>query len=172
MRRCSIKKAKRIAKKYLSIRRYKHSLEVARMARDLARHWGARESFVVRAALLHDLGYSFQGDALAHASIGGRRAGLAGCDKKIVRAIRLHTLGGGRMSLEEKILFLADGIENSRDYPGVEEIRQLAFYDLDKALLAYLRSTKKYLEKQGKTVHEKSLHMERELKRRKSGRVN
>lgn len=172
MSRCSIDRANHIALKYLSYDRYQHSLRVADMAKKLSRHWGAREGFLIRAALLHDLGYSFGGSALSHAGISGRYSAMLGCDKKTVRAINLHTIGGPGMNLEENILFLADGIEEGRSFPGVKEIRRLAFINLDKALLAYLKGSKEHLEKQGKSVHRKSLLMEREIKRRKNGKTD
>ncbi|NLY36996.1 MAG: HD domain-containing protein [Tissierellia bacterium] len=142
------------------------------MVKRLARYWGADEDFLIRAALLHDLGYAFGGDGLGHARISGRYAGIAGCDRITIRAINLHTLGGPNMSLEEKLLFLADGIEEGRHFPGVEEIRKLAFVNLDQALLAFLRGTKVYLVKQGKNAHKKSILMEKEIKRRTCGRTD
>ena len=49
------------------------------------------------------------------------------------------------MSKLEKILYLADGIEPGRDYPGVERLRRLAREDLDKALLFSLEQTIRYV---------------------------
>lgn len=172
MRKCSIKRANKIAFKYLSYERYLHSLRVVTMIRRLARYWGGNEDFLIRAALLHDLGYSFGGDGLSHAKISADYAAMAGCDRNTVKAIQLHTLGGPGMSLDEKLLFLADGIEEGRNFPGVKKIRKLAFIDLDRALLFYLRRSKSYLEKQGKKLHKKSILMENEIKRRKCGRTH
>ena len=36
------------------------------------------------------------------------------------------------MTLLEKIIYLADYIEPSRDFPGVEELRQAVYDDLDR----------------------------------------
>ncbi len=44
-----------------------------------------------------------------------------------------HTTGRAHMSLVEKIIFLADAIEPGRNYPGVDEIRKLAYEDIDAA---------------------------------------
>ena len=38
------------------------------------------------------------------------------------------------MSLLEKIIYLADYIEPTRDFPGLDRLRELAYKDLDKAL--------------------------------------
>lgn len=39
------------------------------------------------------------------------------------------------MSLMEKIIYLADYMEPTRDFPGVEKLRELAWTDLDRAML-------------------------------------
>ena len=38
--------------------------------------------------------------------------------------------------LLEKILYIADYMEPNRDFPGVERLRELAYRDLDSAVLA------------------------------------
>ena len=45
------------------------------------------------------------------------------------------------MTLLEKILYIADYIEPTRDFPGVEKVRDLAYSDLDRALLLGLKMT-------------------------------
>ncbi len=47
-------------------------------------------------------------------------------DEEILDAIREHTIGGTKMTLLSKCLFVADAIEDGRNYPGVEEARQIA----------------------------------------------
>ena len=49
------------------------------------------------------------------------------------------------MSLLEKIVFIADAIEPGRNYGGVDEIREAAYEDIDKAVLMSLEGTIKYL---------------------------
>jgi nicotinate-nucleotide adenylyltransferase len=43
------------------------------------------------------------------------------------------------MTLLEKIIYLADYIEPTRDFPGVEALRSLAYEDLDRAMLLGLQ---------------------------------
>ena len=38
------------------------------------------------------------------------------------------------MNLIEKIVYLADYIEPTRDFPGIDRLRELAFTDLDQAM--------------------------------------
>ena len=45
------------------------------------------------------------------------------------------------MTILEKILFIADKIDKTRKYEGVEEIRKLAFESLDKAIIKNIDAT-------------------------------
>lgn len=68
-------------------------------------------------------------------------------DEEILSAIRWHTTGRPHMTLLDKIVYVADYIEPKRDKaPNLPEIRQLAFIDLDKALIKILEDTLGYLE--------------------------
>ena len=51
-------------------------------------------------------------------------------DREILDAIHYHTVGRDGMGPLEQILFVADKCEESRNYPGVEELRALAEVDL------------------------------------------
>ena len=166
-RRNSIRRAKKIAYRYLKRSRYLHSLSVAQMALQLQDIWGGDREILIKAALLHDVGYAFGGNALSHADISAKRASMLGYEEEVISVIGCHTVGKRGMNLEEKILFLADGIEERREYEGVEELRALARVDLTEALLAYLASTRKYLEGQGKSLHQNSLQMIEELEMEK-----
>ncbi len=46
-------------------------------------------------------------------------------DRELLDAVSYHTTGRAGMTLLEKIIFIADAVEPGRDYPGVEEIREL-----------------------------------------------
>ena len=56
-------------------------------------------------------------------------------DEEILSAVRYHVTGRESMTLMEKIIFIADYIEPSRKFKGIEEIRALAYDDLDGAVL-------------------------------------
>ena len=69
-------------------------------------------------------------------------------DKEIISAILNHTTGKPNMSLLDKIVYVADYIEPRRSKAeNLEEIRKLAFLDLDQALYQILSDTLKYLDK-------------------------
>lgn len=121
----------------------------------LARRWGADEGRMRRAAILHDCTkyltvrehleicerYGVElcplersTDKLLHAKSGAALAkyvfGLDG----IYDAILYHTTARAGMSLEEKILYIADYMEPNRAFPEVGELRRLAYTDLDAAV--------------------------------------
>lgn len=122
----------------------------------LARRWGADEDRAREAAILHDITkkeklpeqlrlcekYGIMLDdmereegKLLHSKTG---AGIAkyeyGCDDEVYGAIFWHTTGKENMSLLEKVIYMADYIEPNREFDGVEELRRLAYRDLDRAL--------------------------------------
>lgn len=170
MKRNSIGRANRIARSYLSPSRYIHSVGLVELALELSDYWGGDRKALIKAGLVHDLGYSLGGRALDHADIG---AGvLAGCfEPKVIRMVARHTLGGQEMSLEEKIVYLADAIEEGRHYPGVRRIRKLAFRDLDRALIVSIGSTEDYLKIRGLELHNNTKKFRKEI-RRDYGRIS
>lgn len=67
-------------------------------------------------------------------------------DEEILDAIRWHTTGRPKMTLLDKIVYIADYIEPKRDKaPHLPQIRQKAFVDLDEALVMILNDTLGYL---------------------------
>ena len=70
---------------------------------------------------------------LLHAKTGAAIAReVFGVDDEIYRAIWWHTTGHADMTLLEKIIYLADYIEPSRDFPGVNDLRACVYEDLDR----------------------------------------
>lgn len=123
----------------------------------LARRWGADEHLAAEAAILHDITKRLElkeqlilcdkygiipdtleakSEKLLHSKTGAAlaREAFGVCDE-VCEAIRWHTTGKADMSLLEKIIYLADYIEPTRDFEGVEKLRQLAYTDLDAALV-------------------------------------
>ncbi len=161
---------------YLKPTRVEHVRGAEAMARALARRWGADESDAAEAAILHDCTkkydrdgqlricekygiipdkWELENDRLLHARTGAAfAADEFGAPEHIASAIRWHTTGRPGMTLLEKIVFLADAIEESRrPYPALETIRRTAFEDLDAALELCLRRTLVFLQEQGEPIH-------------------
>jgi nicotinate-nucleotide adenylyltransferase len=158
--------------------RVKHVLGCRDTCVELAKRWGADETDAARAGLLHDITKALDGpdqltlcDAYGtlldefsrkypktlHALTGSLVARkIFGENEQVVAAICHHTTGKANMSLLEKIVYVADYMEPNRDFPGVERLRQLAFEDLDKALLLGLNMTMQHLATQNAEVSPQS----------------
>ena len=76
-----------------------------------------------------------------------------GMPEEICQAIACHTTGRNRMTLLDKILYLADYIEETRDFPGVDQARELAKTSIDRALLYCYDQTLIELVTRGKLIH-------------------
>ena len=158
--------------------RVAHVLGCAQTAVELARHYGADVTDAARAALLHDVTKALDGplqltlcreygtilDAFSqknpktlHALTGSLVAEkVFGENPAVVSAICSHTTGKADMNLLEKIIYVADYMEPNRDFPGVEQLRSLAWSDIDKALKLGLEMTLEMLRQQGREISPES----------------
>ncbi len=122
----------------------------------LARFWGEDPEEAAEAGILHDvtkrLDLSGQlllcrkydividtlearSDKLLHSKTGAAVAKHEfGASDAVVTAIMWHTTGRPGMSRLEKILYLADYMEPTRSFEGVDELRRLSYLDLDRAM--------------------------------------
>ena len=97
---------------------------------------------------------------LAHSLLGAEaaRRDYGVYDEEILQAIRYHIGGHKDMTLLDKVILLADFIEPTRDdYPGLTEMRALAYTDMDAALLVGLRATVEDNIQRGRLIHPWSL---------------
>ena len=62
-------------------------------------------------------------------------------DAQLFTACRYHTAGHPAMNTLDKIVFIADLIEPSRDFPKVEKLRKHAVKNLDKTMLIAAQHT-------------------------------
>lgn len=146
----------------LSKKRFTHSMNVADAAVKLAKAHGADPDKAYLAGLVHDICKEIpHEEQLLMAKNCGRdftpaealvpplyhsAAGAYYCenvlgihDEDILNAVRFHTTGRGGMSRLEEVIFLADLVSAERDYKDVDEMRKLAFEDVDKAMLYALK---------------------------------
>ncbi len=164
-----------VALSFLKEKRIPHVLGTEQEAIKLALRYGADVEKARRTALLHDMTkklempeqkalcelYALPLDALEekalkllHAKTGAAMAAdLFGVGEEIASAIRWHTTGRADMTLLEKIIYLADYIEPSRDFPGVWALRKTVYEDLDAGLLMGLEMTIAEMEEMGNPVH-------------------
>ena len=165
---------RRVAIGLLKESRVNHVLGCADTARQLAKKYGADEVAAYRAGLLHDVTKAIDGEdqlllvdkygilisdfershpKLLHAKTGAYVARYVfGESEEIQRAIFWHTTGKADMSLLEKILYLADYMEPTRDFPGVEALREITWIDLDRALLLAFNMCIEELIRENKSV--------------------
>ena len=85
-------------------------------------------------------------------------------DEDIVNAVSFHTTGRAGMSKLEKIIFLADAIEPGRNYPTVDEIRALAYINLEKACISSLTRTVEYIKGIGEYLDPDTINAINDLK--------
>ena len=95
---------------------------------------------------------------LLHSKTGAAIArDVFGVPDDIYWAIYWHTTGKADMSTLEKVLYLADYMEPTRDFPGVEELRELTRRDLDAALRLGLEMSVEDLKERGVPVHHNTM---------------
>lgn len=154
----------------LEKKRYEHTIGVMYTAGCLAMAHGFSMEKSMLAGLLHDCAKCMsheehvalcnlhqvpiseaehQNKSLLHAKAGAILAedeyGIT--DPEILHAIAVHTTGQPDMSVLDKIIYIADYIEPSRDKAmHLEQIRALAYQDLDACMAQILYDTLKYLE--------------------------
>ena len=175
-----------VALSYLKHKRIPHVLGTEQEAIRLAERYGADVEKARVAALLHDCTkrldmeeqlalcrqYGIRLDALEqqalkllHAKTGAAIArDVFGVDDEIYRAIWWHTTGHAGMTLLEKIMYLADYIEPSRDFPGVDKLRAVCYKDLDEGLLMGLEMTIEEMTSMGNPVHHATIEARDSLK--------
>lgn len=164
----------------IGLDRYNHSLRVIEIAIELAKIYGEDIEKTKTAALLHDCGKYLDKISLLkkandfdiildsvmeanieliHGPLGSRIAEVEyGIDnKEILDAIYYHTTGRENMTLLDKIIYIADYIEPSRTFHGIEEIRRLAYVDIDKSILKALDTTILFLINKDKLIHRNTI---------------
>lgn len=151
----------------MSQRRFDHCLRVEKKIMELATLYGADATKASLAALIHDYAkerpleelqelvvkkqlseqLQNQSSEILHGPVGAEilKDELDIQDEEILDAIREHTIGGTKMTLLSKCLFVADAIEDGRNYPGVEEARVIANHNIDEAVRYLVRHTLQYL---------------------------
>jgi predicted HD superfamily hydrolase involved in NAD metabolism len=172
--------------KMLKPKRFKHSLGVEKETVKLCKLYHVNEEEGRLASILHDCAKGFSAEKLLdyakvyqidvdeimldlpdllHGPIAAMYAkecfGLENED--IFNAIWYHTTGRKYMSKLEKIIYLADMIEEDRKFNGIEEIRNEALIDLDKALLMSCNCTIGYIIKENRLIHPLTIELRNSL---------
>ncbi len=172
-------------KQALSEKRYKHSVGVMKKAEELAKIYDIDVNTAKLVGLAHDIGkeltkeeklaYVEQNNieideiekinvGLLHGKIGAdickKRYGFTA---QMLDAIKYHTTGNEKMDLLAKIIFVADKIEENRNYENEEKqksleyARQLAKEDINKAVLLEIDESLVYTIKKQELIHTNSV---------------
>lgn len=174
-----------IIRQRLSEKRFKHSIGVAETAKAYAKILGTDTQKAYMAGLVHDIAKEMPFDemielckqggiepdreelknkALLHAPAGAAILESLGIkDRDIKNAVRYHTVARRGMSILEKIIYLADMLEPSRDYPEVNMLRETAYKDFNKAFCDALKFSIIWNMEKGRVVHEGTLHAYNEI---------
>ena len=170
----SLEQLEEVVVPLLDKNRVDHVLGCRDTAVALAKRWGVDEMDAARAGLLHDITKALDGPLqltlcreygtmldefgtkypkTLHALTGSLVAErIFGENAAVVSAICHHTTGKADMSLLEKIIYVADYMEPGRKFPGVEQLRELAYSDLDAAVKLGLEITLTHLNTLGDKV--------------------
>ena len=156
--------------------RYEHTLGVMYTAASMAMCHGADVEQALLAGLLHDCAKCIPGEnkikmcekyhlnvseverenpSLLNAKLGAFLAAKKYHieDKEIINAIASHTTGHPHMTLLEKIIYIADYIEPGRpELANMEEVRHLAFRNIDECLYRILEDSLEYLNRLSKPI--------------------
>ena len=174
-----IEKIKANVKSHLDEKRYAHVERVAKCAKRLAKIHGENEQDVEVSAYLHDIAKFFElsrmldlvkgkypevRDEMSHST--AVLHGFAGAEfvknnydiygvdnEDILDGVRYHTIGSSNMSTLAKIVYLADAIEDGRNWEGVEKARELAVENLDEAIKYEIDTKLEYLISKDNIIH-------------------
>jgi len=87
---------------------------------------------------------------------------ITGMDSSLIVSKGITLVPEGRrifpdMTVLEKVIYLADFIEPTRDFPGVDALRRTVWEDLDRGLLMGLEMTVEEMEEMGNPIHVNTL---------------
>lgn len=167
-------------KTVLDEKRYRHSVGVANEAVRIAKAYGVNEEKAYTAGILHDcakcipideqitlcgeLGVELDEITLAcpaviHAPLGAKLAEVkyGVKDLEILDAVKWHTTARKNMTMLDKIIYIADLTEPSRDYNGVDELREAVATDLEEAFVIALGRSILFNTQQKNIIHPDTL---------------
>ena len=167
-------------KQKLSEHRYLHSIGVMEKAEELAIFFSENSEKARLIGLAHDIAkqmsiqeikdyieeYGVELDAveklnisLIHAKIGADICEREyDFDKQMVNAVKYHTTGKPEMDMMAKIIFMADKIEENRNYIGIERRRKLVLEDIDEAIIETINYTMQYCMEVNELIHPDSIN--------------
>ena len=186
-------KIKKELKKNLSSYRYDHSLRVAETAKSLAEEHHIDKQKAYIAGLLHDIAKELtekenkywiekyhldkslneeKNKKIKHADIGAVIAKEKyHITQDIYNAIKYHTIGNKNMDTLAKIIYIADKIGREKIPEELKPVKQLAYTNIDEALLYCIEQQEKNLKEKGIKTHKDTKELLEKLKREKKNPI-
>lgn len=174
-------------KKILSEYRFTHSVGVAKKAVELAKIYGVDEEIAKKIGIAHDVAKEMTDEemleyakannirideietvkpSLLHGKIGADIAAKKfGFTQDMINAIKWHTTGRENMSMLEKIIYVADKIEENRKGTrfDIEKSRELSKQNIDEASLFLMNESISYNIKKDAIIHPKTIEARNDL---------
>ena len=166
-------------KNALSEKRYLHSIGTMKAARELAKYYGLDTEKAEIAGIIHDIAkempdkeklqyakdHNIEIDKFEEKNIGLLHAKIAAniakekynFDEDIQQAIEYHTTGNPNMNLFDKIIFVADKIEETRSYPDLNYVRELAYKNINECVIYIIEFAVKKTKERGEEPHLNSI---------------
>ncbi|WXR61944.1 bis(5'-nucleosyl)-tetraphosphatase (symmetrical) YqeK [Peptostreptococcaceae bacterium AGR-M142] len=176
-----------ILKKNLKDSRYKHTIGVEKSAVKLAEIYEESIDKVILSSLFHDFA-KYMTDEELHSYVEKYNIALDEIEKldysiihgkvakfiaeneynikdlDVLNSIEYHTTGRKNMTKLEKIIYLADYIEENRNYDGVDNLRKLAYeIDLNQALLESFNNSINFLLKKSVLIHKNTIEARNQI---------
>ncbi|KGX93556.1 hypothetical protein N781_11040 [Pontibacillus halophilus JSM 076056 = DSM 19796] len=169
-----------LVKPHLKQERYEHTIRVMETAIQLAEMYGVDVHKTELAAIFHDyakyrpveemkrwiqssylpkdlLHYHHE---LWHGPVGAllleRELGIE--DQELLEAVHYHTTGRTHMTDLDKVIFLADYIEPGRKFPGLEQVREAAWEDLNKGCWMASKNTISFLMSKNQPIYPETFY--------------
>ncbi|MBQ6906917.1 MAG: bis(5'-nucleosyl)-tetraphosphatase (symmetrical) YqeK [Clostridia bacterium] len=176
-----IEEIEKCIKELTNEKRFRHSKGVQKTAGELAKHYGLDVKKAELAGLMHDCTKNLPPEEmmklcdkfgcalddvsklehkLIHAPLGAYYSkNVFGIDdKEIFDAISCHTTAKANMTMFEKVLYIADVIEPNRVYDIADQLRKMAFEDIDRAILIVLNYTINKIITNGRMLHNETIN--------------
>lgn len=166
-------------KKYINGNRYNHSIAVMEMCEKLSQKYNTDVEKTKKAGLMHDLAKELSEESkllyikennieindVEKANIDLTHGKIAadickknyGFDDEMCDAIKFHTTGKENMTMLQKIVFIADKCDETREYEAAQELRTKALIDIDQAIIENIDYTIKKQIELNRPILEKSI---------------
>ncbi|GEN31037.1 putative HD superfamily hydrolase involved in NAD metabolism [Cerasibacillus quisquiliarum] len=180
-----------LVKPHLTEKRYEHTIRVLNTALTLAERYGVSKKQTELAAIFHDYAkyrplkelkhwiettylpkdlLQFHHE-LWHGPVGSIliefEHGIK--DEEVKTAIYYHTTGRKDMTPIELIIYVADYIEPGRNFPGLDDVRNMAERDILKAAWMISRNTINFLMSKNQPIYPDTFHAYNDLTKKVYG---